>query len=95
MKHLTLINFIIGVEETADAPQGDNSEAIRKAQEALDRVVSQLAECERKLETQKQAKEANDSAIAQLKLAEQNLQQAEKELAVAVSELQKVFIKNI
>jgi len=45
-----------GVKETVEAPQGDNTEAIRKAQEALERVAKQLAECERKLEAQKIAK---------------------------------------
>jgi chromosome segregation ATPase len=78
-----------GVQETAEAPQGDNTEAIKKAQEALQRVSAQLAECERKLEAQKTAKEENDKAIGELKKAEQELKQAESELEAAISELKK------
>jgi len=75
------------VKETVDAPQGDNTEAIRKAQEAVERVASQMAECERKLEAQKRAKDDNDKAIGELKKAERELKQAESELDAAVGDL--------
>jgi len=78
-----------GVKETVEAPQGDNTEAIRKAQEALERVAKQLAECERKLEAQKIAKKENDAAIAELRKAEQELKQAESELESAIRDLKK------
>jgi len=55
-----------GVEETVNAPQGDNAAAIKKAQEALEAVVAQLKECEKKLEIQKKAKEESDVALAEL-----------------------------
>ena len=55
------------MEETVKAPQGDNAEAIKKAQEALDRVATQLIECEKKLEAQKSAKIENDRAVADLR----------------------------
>jgi len=62
-----------GVKETVDAPQGDNTEAIRKAQLALDKAQEQMADCENKLSAQKQA--------------EAQLKQAEKELEAAVADL--------
>jgi len=91
---MSLIEYLVwkykkGVKETAEAPQGDNTEAIRKAQEALDRVASQLADCERKLEAQKMAKESNEKAVKQLKQAEEQLRQAQKELEAAVEDLKK------
>jgi len=75
------------IEETVDAPQGDNTEAIKKAQAALDAVVSQMSQCEQKLEHQKGAKAANEQAISELRSAEAALQSAEQELARAESEL--------
>jgi len=59
-----------GVKETVDAPQGDNAEAIRIAQEALDRVSTQLADCEAKLQAQKQAEQELAAAVADLKKQE-------------------------
>jgi len=90
-----------GVKETVEAPQGDNKEAIRKAQEALDAVIRQMADCEAKIEAQKKAKQhndkakqetdklkqENDKAIAVLRSAEQELHKAEKELEVAIRDL--------
>jgi len=85
-----------GVKETAESPQGDNTEAIKRAQEAVERVAAQMSECERKLEAQKEAKDsnekakdANDKAIAQLKQAERELAQAEQELESAVADLRR------
>jgi len=98
---MSLIEYLVwkykkGVKETVDSPQGDNSEAIRKAQEAVDRVATQMAEVERKLEAQKQAKDVNDrakaendKAVAQLKQAENELQRAEAELESAVDSLKR------
>jgi len=71
-----------GVKDTVDAPQGDNTEAIKKAQQALDAATTQLADCETKLEAQKKAKQQNDKA-------KEDLHAAEKELEVAISELKK------
>lgn len=76
-------------QETVDAPQGDNSEAIKKAQQALEAVTRQLAECEQKLQAQKQAKEENERAVAALKKAEEDLRQAESELEAAINDLKK------
>jgi len=76
------------LEETVDAPQGDNTEAIKKAQQALDAVLSQMNECETKLEQQKQAKAENEKAVADLKAAEAVLASAEAELATAIKELE-------
>jgi len=78
-----------GIRETVEAPQGDNTEAIKKAQEALDVVTRQLAECQQKLQAQKTAKEENDRAVAELKKAEKELKQAESELEAAISDLKK------
>ena len=39
-------------------PRGDNVEAIKKAQEALDRVASQLAECEKNSKLKNKPKES-------------------------------------
>jgi len=78
-----------GVKETVEAPQGDNTEAIRKAQEALERVISQMMECQKKLEAQKIAKEDNDRAVSELKKAEKELREAEAELASAINDLKK------
>lgn len=75
-------------KETVEAPQGDNSAAIKLAQDKLDAVSAQLADCEAKLEAQKNAKEANDKAVADLKRAERELAQAEAELETAIRELQ-------
>jgi len=91
---MSIIEYLVwkykkGVKETVEAPQGDNSEAIRRAQEALDRVAAQLEECDRKLQAQKEAKESNDKAVAELKRAETQLRQAEKELEAAVADLKK------
>jgi len=74
---MSLIEYLVwkykkGVKETVDAPQGDNVEAIKKAQQALDRVAAQMAECEKKLDLQKKAKEANDQAVAELRKQEED-----------------------
>jgi len=105
---MSLIEYLVwkykkGVKETAEAPQGDNTEAIRRAQEAVDQVASQMAECERKLEVQKRAKAENDKAkaetdkakaendkaVAQLRQAEMELEAAERELEAAVADLKR------
>jgi len=78
-----------GVKETVEAPQGDNTEAILAAQRAVERVASQLIECEKKLEVQKRAKEENDIALAELKKAEKELKLAEGELESAINDLKK------
>ena len=98
------IDFQKGVKETAEASQGDNKEAIRKAQEAVDRVATQMAEVEQKIEAQKRAKEEtdrakaandrakaeNDKTAAKMRRAENELVKAELELDSAVSELKRV-----
>jgi len=81
--------FNKGVQETVEAPQGDNTEAILAAQRAVERVASQLAECEKKLDAQKRAKEENDIAVAELKKAEKELKVAEAELESAISDLKR------
>jgi DNA repair exonuclease SbcCD ATPase subunit len=75
------------VNETVDAPQGDNTEAIKKAQQKLDAVISQLAECEKKLQAQKTAnaelhklESELNAAIAELKKQEDDYQNTLKTL---------------
>lgn len=75
------------VPDTINAPQGDNTAAIKAAQAKLDVVMKQLAECEANLEKQKKAVEENAQAQAELKKQEAALQVAEQELQVALREL--------
>jgi len=103
---MSLIEYLVwkykkGVKETAEAPQGDNTAAIKRAQEAVHQVATQMAECEEKIEAQKRAKEendraksandkakeANDSAISANDKAVAELKQAERALQLAEREL--------
>jgi len=78
-----------GVQETVEAPQGDNTAAIKEAQKKLDEVQVQLQDCESKLQAQKQAKSDNETAIAELKRQEEDLNRAEHELSEAIANLNK------
>jgi len=78
-----------GVEETVEAPQGDNTEAIKAAQKKLDAVQSQLQDCDAKLQAQKNAKADNEKAIADLKKQEDDLTRAQNELSDAIADLNK------
>jgi len=98
---MALIEYLVwkykkGINETITAPQGDNSAAIKAAQQKIDAVMSQLAECEASLEKQKQAVKDNETAqkenaAAQAKLVkeEEALWFAEAELKKAIEELDK------
>jgi len=70
------------VEETVDAPQGDNSAAIAAAQKKLDAVQTQLAECDRKIAE-------NNASIERVKKEKVELAAAEVELKAAVEALHK------
>jgi len=63
-----------GVKETIDAPQGDNTEAIKAAQKKLDEVSAKLTDCDTKLNASKEekvkveaAQKESDAAMADLK----------------------------
>jgi len=75
-------------DQTANAPQGDNTAAIAAAQKKLDEVSAQLAECERKLQEQNTAIENNNKAIADLKIKQEELTKAKNDLIEAEKELQ-------
>eukprot|EP00013_Stygamoeba_regulata_P019895 CAMPEP_0177661030 /NCGR_PEP_ID=MMETSP0447-20121125/18409_1 /TAXON_ID=0 /ORGANISM="Stygamoeba regulata, Strain BSH-02190019" /LENGTH=347 /DNA_ID=CAMNT_0019166241 /DNA_START=46 /DNA_END=1089 /DNA_ORIENTATION=- len=80
--------FNKGVEETVNAPQGDNSAAIAAAQKKLDAVNEQLLDCENKIAAQKKAIQENDEAIRELKKKQDDLERAKQELVKAEAELQ-------
>jgi len=91
---MSLIEYLVwkykkGVKETAEAPQGDNTEAIRRAQQAVDQVAAQMAECEKKIEAQKRAKEENDRAKADNDKAKKETDRAKSQNDEAVAELKR------
>jgi len=77
-----------GVRETVEAPQGDNTEAIRKAQQALDKALEQMTDCETKLAAQKQAEAQLKAAEKELEAAVADLHQQEESYRTQVEKLE-------
>jgi len=93
---MALIEYLVwkykkSVAETNVAPQGDNSAAIKAAQQKIDAVMKQLAECEASLEKQKIAVKDNETAQKENAAAQKKLVQEEEALWFAEAELKKAI----